>query len=81
MMDPAAQLHLGFQPVMPSYQGLLTAAQIGALVEYIRSLRDEPREGGAAPLPVPVPDEVPLVQPLPGQAPPPGRTPPPGGAE
>lgn len=65
MMDPAAQLHLGFQPVMPSYQGLLTAAQIGALVEYIRSLRDEPRFQLGAPLPEPVPGEVPLVQPLP----------------
>ncbi len=80
MMDPAARLHLGFQPVMPSYQGLLTAAQIGALVEYIRALRDEPRVGGAAPLPEPVPDEVPLVQPLPGQEPRQGSTPLPGGA-
>ncbi len=65
MMDPAAQLHLGFQPVMPSYQGLLTAAQIGALVEYIRALRDEPRVPGAMPLPEPVPGPVPLVHPLP----------------
>jgi cytochrome c oxidase subunit 2 len=65
MMDPAAQIHRGFQPVMPSYQGLLTAAQIGALVEYIRALRDEPRVDGAAPLPAPVPGPVPLVQPLP----------------
>jgi cytochrome c oxidase subunit 2 len=65
MMDPAAQLHLGFQPVMPSYQGLLTAAQIGALVEYIRSLRDEPRFRIGAPLPEEVPGQVPLVQPLP----------------
>jgi cytochrome c oxidase subunit 2 len=65
MMDPAAQIHRGFQPVMPSYQGLLTAPQIGALVEYIRALRDEPRGPGAVPLPEPVPGAVPLVQPLP----------------
>ncbi|HWN70402.1 MAG TPA: hypothetical protein VNM90_22335, partial [Haliangium sp.] len=40
MMDPLVEVHRGFEPVMPSYQGLLTAAETGALVEYIRSLRD-----------------------------------------
>jgi cytochrome c oxidase subunit 2 len=64
MMDPAAQLHRGYLAVMPSYQGLLTAAQVGALVEYIRSLRDVPRYGGEQPLPLPVPQAVPLVNPL-----------------
>lgn len=66
MMDPRAQVHLGFEPVMPSYQGLLTAAQVGALVEYIRSLRDRPRRSVEVPLPEEVPGQVPLVQPLPG---------------
>jgi cytochrome c oxidase subunit 2 len=66
MMDPAAQIHRGFQPVMPSYQGLLSGPEIGALVEYIRSLRDLPRRDGDMPLPVEVPGRVPLVQPLPG---------------
>jgi cytochrome c oxidase subunit 2 len=73
MMDPAAQLHRGFPAVMPSYQGLLTAPQVGALVEYIRSLRDVPRRGGDQPLPMPVPlpGGVPLVHPLaPEEAPP-----------
>ncbi len=66
MMDPAAQIHLGFQDVMPSYQGLLTAPQIGAIVEYIRSLRDSPRRVGPEPLPVKT-QGVPLVTPLPGE--------------
>jgi cytochrome c oxidase subunit II len=65
MMDPLAQLHQGFAPVMPSYQGVLSAGEVGALVEYIRSLRDVPRRRVGVPLPAPTPDEVPLVTPLP----------------
>jgi cytochrome c oxidase subunit 2 len=66
MMDPRARVHLGFRPVMPSYQGLLTAAQVGALLEYIRSLGGLPRARGREPLPEPVEGAVPLVQPLSG---------------
>ena len=69
MMDPAADIHLGFPNVMPSYQGLLTAPQIGAIVEYIRSLRDVPRYAGQQPLPSPVQGQVPIVTPLPGHEP------------
>jgi cytochrome c oxidase subunit 2 len=65
MMDPAAQLHLGFPAVMPSYQGLLTAPQVGALVEYIRTLRDVSRHEGKEPLPA-IEQNVPIVTPLPG---------------
>ncbi len=64
MMDPAAQVHRGFLPVMPSYQGQLSAAEVGAVVEYIRALRDAPRDRLGAPLPEPVEGNVPLVQPL-----------------
>lgn len=64
MMDPAAQVHRGFPAVMPSYQGLLSAPQIGALVEYIRSLEDAPRVDGNVPLPVETGQAVPLVTPL-----------------
>lgn len=66
MMDPVAEVHLGFPPVMPTYQGVLAAPQIGAIVEYIRTLRDEPRHVGAAPLPAATPGAVPIVTPLPG---------------
>jgi cytochrome c oxidase subunit 2 len=41
MMDPRAQVVAGFAPVMPSYQGLLSGAESAALVEYIKSLRDQ----------------------------------------
>jgi cytochrome c oxidase subunit 2 len=42
MMDPAADVHAGFPPVMPSYFGVLDASEAGALVAYIESLRDAP---------------------------------------
>jgi cytochrome c oxidase subunit II len=64
MMDPAVELHRGFPAVMPSYQGLLTAPQLGAIVEYLHALRDVRRDEGAAPLPAPVSGPVPLVTPL-----------------
>jgi cytochrome c oxidase subunit II len=42
MMDPAAELVAGFQPVMPSYRGRLDAAETAALLEFIKSLRGAP---------------------------------------
>ena len=69
IMDPAAEIHRGFTNVMPSYQGILTAPQIGAIVEYIHSLRDVSRSPGEAPLPAPIQGTVPLVTPLEGTAP------------
>src|SRR5690606_6807311 len=40
MMDPLAELRHGYQPVMPSYLGLLGPADTAAIVEFIRALRD-----------------------------------------
>jgi cytochrome c oxidase subunit 2 len=65
MMEPLAKLHLGFLPVMPSYRGFLSAAEVGALVELIRTLGDRARAPGDEPLPRPTPVPAPLVQPLP----------------
>jgi len=39
MMDPMADVHRGFRPVMPTYQGILTAPEAAAIVEYIKTLR------------------------------------------
>ena len=50
MMAPRAQVRAGFQPVMPSYQGLLSAAETGALVEYIRYLSTRGAETRLSPL-------------------------------
>ncbi len=45
MMDPREKIVAGFQPVMPSFQGQLSAADAAALVELIRSLADIERGG------------------------------------
>jgi cytochrome c oxidase subunit 2 len=50
MMDPNAKIRSGFEPVMPSYQGLLSAAEAGALVEYIRSLSQPLNPPASSPL-------------------------------
>jgi cytochrome c oxidase subunit 2 len=42
MMEPNADLVAGYPQVMPTYQGTLTAAEAGALVELIRALKDRP---------------------------------------
>jgi cytochrome c oxidase subunit 2 len=51
MMNPLTKLHRGYEPVMPSYQGLLTAAETGALVAYIRSLRNVSPDTRPSPMP------------------------------
>jgi cytochrome c oxidase subunit 2 len=51
MMDPQAVVAAGFQPVMPSYQGLLSPADAAAILELIRSLRDV-RPASVVPPPV-----------------------------
>ena len=46
MMDPLAKIAAGFQPVMPTFEGAIAPADVAAIVELIRSLRDAtpPRE-------------------------------------
>ncbi|QRN97553.1 cytochrome c oxidase subunit II [Archangium violaceum] len=39
MMKPQDRLVEGYEPVMPSYQGQLEAAEVAALLEYIKTLR------------------------------------------
>lgn len=46
MMDPASEVHAGFKPLMPTYQGLLQAPEVAAIVEYIKSLRADVVETG-----------------------------------
>jgi cytochrome c oxidase subunit 2 len=50
MMDPRVKLHAGFQPIMPSYQGLLEAPETGAIIEFIRSLRPAAAARAGSPL-------------------------------
>lgn len=39
MMDPEAHIVAGYQPVMPSYLGEISAPETAAIVEYIRTLK------------------------------------------
>jgi cytochrome c oxidase subunit 2 len=52
MMEPAVEIVDGYQPVMPSFEGKITAPETAALVEYIKSLQSDavrpgPSEGPA----------------------------------
>ena len=47
ILNPQAKLALGFQPIMPTFQGQLSEEQILQLVAYVRSLGAQ-AEGGAA---------------------------------
>ncbi len=39
LLDPQASIVAGYQPVMPTYQGILNDKQLDALVAYIKSLK------------------------------------------
>lgn len=40
MMDPTVEIHAGYPAVMPTYQGVLEAPGVAAIVEFIKSLRE-----------------------------------------
>jgi cytochrome c oxidase subunit 2 len=42
MMEPQADIVAGFKGVMPTYRGALPGPEVAALVEFIRSLRNQP---------------------------------------
>jgi len=39
ILNPQASIVAGFQPVMPTYQGILKDKQIDALIAYIKSMK------------------------------------------
>ena len=46
VLYPSAKIVLGYQPIMPTFKGQVTEAQLLQLIAYIRSLT--PEEGKAA---------------------------------
>jgi cytochrome c oxidase subunit II len=42
ILSPGAKVVAGFQPVMPTFQGLVSEEQLLALIEYIKSLKARP---------------------------------------
>jgi cytochrome c oxidase subunit 2 len=49
ILNPGAAIVAGFQPIMPTFQGMVSEEQLLALVAYIRSLATAPRPGQGAP--------------------------------
>jgi len=43
ILQPAAKITGGFQPIMPTFQGLVTEEQLLALIEYVKSLKALPQ--------------------------------------
>jgi cytochrome c oxidase subunit 2 len=42
MMDPHADVVVGFKPIMPTYRGILEEPEVAALVEFVTSLQRRP---------------------------------------
>jgi cytochrome c oxidase subunit II len=51
ILTPSAKVTAGFQPIMPTFQGLVTEEQLLELVEYIKSLQAQPEQPTAKPTP------------------------------
>src|SRR5213080_4951824 len=49
ILHPTAQVTAGFQPIMPTFQGLVTEEQLLELVEYVKSLSTQPQAVPARP--------------------------------
>jgi cytochrome c oxidase subunit 2 len=43
ILTPSAKIAAGFQPIMPTFQGLVSEEQLLALVEYVKSLKSLPQ--------------------------------------
>jgi cytochrome c oxidase subunit 2 len=44
IVNPSARVPAGFQPIMPTYQGVVSEEGLQQLVEYMKSLRAEARK-------------------------------------
>jgi len=53
ILDPMAKVVAGYEPVMPTFQGLVTEDQILQLIEYVRSIGPKPTPGAAPVSPAP----------------------------
>jgi cytochrome c oxidase subunit 2 len=49
ILQPAAKVAQGFQPIMPTFQGLVSEEQLLELIEYVKSLRVQPQTQTARP--------------------------------
>lgn len=59
ILDPGAKRVKGFQPIMPTFQGLVSEEQVNALVAYVKSLAQTGAAGGQASPAVVIPATTP----------------------
>ncbi len=48
-MQPQAKIVAGFEPIMPTFQGLLREHEIQGFMAYIKSFGNDPNGGSPAP--------------------------------
>ena len=48
ILSPAAKIVVGFKPIMPTFQGMVSEEQLNALVAYMKSLSQPPAGAAAA---------------------------------
>jgi len=48
ILHPASKVVSGYEPMMPTFQGIVTEEQVLQLVEYVKSLEAKPNAGSAA---------------------------------
>jgi cytochrome c oxidase subunit 2 len=58
ILNPQAKVVSGFQPIMPTFQGLVTEEQVLQLIAYVKSLSETPASGATAPPPAAEPPAV-----------------------
>ena len=51
IVNPRAKMVTGFQPIMPTFQGLVSEEGLLQLLEYIKSLKAVPSNATGAPAP------------------------------
>ena len=62
ILQPSARIAAGYQPIMPTFQGIVSEEQLLQLIEYVKSLRTQPEVPTARPTtPGPAPGENALV--------------------
>jgi cytochrome c oxidase subunit 2 len=49
IVSPAAKIVAGFQPIMPTFQGIVSEEQLNALVAYVKSLSQPPAGAAGTP--------------------------------
>ena len=63
IVNPQAKVVAGFQPIMPTFQGLVTEEQLLQLIAYVRSLGAQPAAPAPAGSPATPPGGTPVQEP------------------